>query len=283
MSGCTQRWICAWSARPANRNAPSGVDLAKLKYEVTSAYHDVHGTPWRDRGFARIHELSRWGSRVAPLVNALNRVAPLRAVLERSLQIDRRRPLPELAAEPFERWWKRHRPSRPDAARGEAIYFNDTFTNYYQPEVGKASVGLLGALGYRVRVVAKLGCCGRPAISKGQLGLARSWVRSNIALLAWYAEQGVPIVGSEPSCLLTLRDEYPELVPGRDADAVAAQAVLLDELVVRLAEDDPGWLHSSATTWRRRFCCTRTAIRRRWWGPSRRWGRCSSCPAIARG
>ena len=219
---------------------PSGVDLAKLKYEVTSAYHDVHGTPWRDRGFARIHELSRWGSRVAPLVNALNRVAPLRAVLERSLQIDRRRPLPELAAEPFERWWKRHRPSRPDAARGEAIYFNDTFTNYYQPEVGKASVGLLEALGYRVRVVAKLGCCGRPAISKGQLGLARSWVRSNIALLAWYAEQGVPIVGSEPSCLLTLRDEYPELVPGRDADAVAAQAVLLDELVVRLAEDDPG-------------------------------------------
>ena len=90
---------------------------------------------------------------------------------------------------------------------------------------------LLEALGYRVRVIAKVGCCGRPAISKGQLGLARRWARSNIALLAGYAEQGVPIVGSEPSCLLTLRDEYPELVPGRDADAVATQAVLLDEVM----------------------------------------------------
>ena len=90
---------------------------------------------------------------------------------------------------------------------------------------------MLEALGYRVRVVSQLACCGRPAISQGQLGLAKRWATQNVEALLPFAEQGVPIVGTEPSCLLTLRDEYPQLVPGEDARVVAEQALLLDELV----------------------------------------------------
>ena len=99
---------------------------------------------------------------------------------------------------------------------------------------------MLEALGYAVTVVPQLQCCGRPAISKGQLGLARGWAEENLARLEPYAKRGIPIVGTEPSCLLTLRDEYRDLLPGERAETVAAQAVLLDELVVRVAGEDAG-------------------------------------------
>ena len=99
---------------------------------------------------------------------------------------------------------------------------------------------VLEALGYAVTVVPGLECCGRPAISKGQLGLARGWAEENLARLEPYARRGVPIVGTEPSCLLTLRDEYRDLLPGERAETVAAQAVLLDELVTRVADEDAG-------------------------------------------
>ncbi len=89
-------------------------------------------------------------------------------------------------------------------------------------------------------LVRRLGCCGRPAISKGLLETARRWARRNVDALAPYARRGVPIVGTEPSCLLALRDEYPDLLPGEAAAAVAREAVLLDELVARAAAEDPG-------------------------------------------
>ena len=217
---------------------PSGVDMAKLKYEVLTKHHQTHGTPLRSRAFARIHMVSRLGAPAAPLVNAVNRFAPFRSLLERYGGVDRRRPLPELASKPFPRWWSKHTPSRTDAPRGEVVYFDDTFTDYYQPEVGRAAVRILEALGYRVRVVPQLACCGRPAISKGQLELAKRWAEKNVAALLPFAEQGVPIVGTEPSCLLTLRDEYPELVRTEAAGVVARQAVLLEELLMRLSVEE---------------------------------------------
>ena len=101
------------------------------------------------------------------------------------------------------------------------------------------SVRVLEALGYAVTVVDRLGCCGRPLISKGQLRTARAWAARNVEVLAPYAARGIPIVGTEPSCLLALRDEYPDLVRTTDARAVARQALLVEELVARLAASDP--------------------------------------------
>ncbi|HEY7467223.1 MAG TPA: heterodisulfide reductase-related iron-sulfur binding cluster, partial [Dehalococcoidia bacterium] len=85
----------------------------------------------------------------------------------------------------------------------------------------------------------RTGCCGRPAISKGLLPTARRWARANVEALLPYAQRGVPIVGTEPSCLLTFRDEYPDLLRDDDAKTVGAQSFLLDELLVKLAAEEP--------------------------------------------
>jgi len=217
---------------------PSGVDMAKLKYEVLTKHHEEHGTPLRARLFGRIATLSRLGSYVVPVVNFVSGLRPVRVLMDRFGGIHRDRPLPRLAREPFRKWFAK-RGSRMMGARGEVVLFDDTFMRYYQPEVGQASVAVLEALGYGVTIVDRLECCGRPLISKGQLGTAREWAERNIAQLAAYAARGVPIVGVEPSCLLTLRDEYPELVATAAARQVAGVALLLDELIAKVAEEEP--------------------------------------------
>jgi FAD/FMN-containing dehydrogenase/Fe-S oxidoreductase len=236
---------------------PSGVDLAKLKYEALAQRNLAHGVPLRARLFARIATLSRFGSYVAPLANQTSRLAPLRAVMQRTLSIHRERPLPAFASETFTRWFEAHSktavvstspplypsPStergKGERSRGDAVFFHDTFTDYYHPEVGHAAVRVLEALGYRVLLVGQTGCCGRPAISKGMLPLAQQWARRNVDALLPYARRGVPIIGTEPSCLLTFRDEYPDLLHDDASRVVASQALLLDELLSRLAADDP--------------------------------------------
>ena len=216
---------------------PSGVDMAKIKYEVLSQRYAEHGVPLRDRAFARVGALGRWGSRTAPLANRLATLRPARALLHRWGGVHRDRQLPRFARQTFPRWFDARAAPDAPAPRGEAVLFHDTFTDYFHPEVGVAATAVLEALGYRVRRVAGRACCGRPAISRGQLPLARDWARRNVDALRPLAARGLPIVGTEPSCLLTLREEWLDLVPGPDARLVADRAVLLDELVASLAND----------------------------------------------
>jgi Fe-S oxidoreductase len=105
--------------------------------------------------------------------------------------------------------------------------------------VGKASVRILEALGYNVVVAKQTACCGRPAISKGLLPTAKRWAAQNVEALRHYAERGVPIVGTEPSCLLTFRHEYPELITGDAVKTVAEHAFMLDEFILDLATREP--------------------------------------------
>ena len=221
---------------------PSGVDMAKLKYEVLTQHHEAHGLPLRDRLFGHVATLGRLGSATAPLSNALLRAWPLRWMLHRWLGIHRSRALPRFERETFRRWFAR-RTAVVEAPRGDAVLFDDTFTQFHHPEVGRAATRVLEALGFRVVLAERTGCCGRPAISKGMLGTARDWARRNVDALLPYAERGVPIIGTEPSCLLTLRDEYPDLLrtePAQSASrSVAGQALLLDELLARLAAEEP--------------------------------------------
>ena len=112
------------------------------------------------------------------------------------------------------------------------VLFVDTYTEYNHPSLGQAAVRVLEAAGCRVTVVAQQACCGRPMISKGLLRRAQASAGRNLVALAPYAERGVPIVGLEPSCILTLREEYldffPPALPGEQLDAaterLAAQA-----------------------------------------------------------
>jgi Fe-S oxidoreductase len=105
--------------------------------------------------------------------------------------------------------------------------------NYNYPQVGKAAVDLLEAAGFRVEL-ANAGCCGRPMISKGLLDEAAAQARYNVDLLHAYAGQGIPIVGCEPSCLLTFRDEYPEFLRDEKSRLVAKHAYMIDEFLMML-------------------------------------------------
>ena len=216
---------------------PSGVDLAKIKYEVLAHRHREHGVPLRDRAFANITTLLRIGSSSPTLANLIASTALARKAL-RWLGVHHQRPVPRLANQTFDRWFRR-RDSKPQT-RGDVVLFDDTFTNFVHPEVGIAATQIIEALGYRVIRVAHRTCCGRPSISKGLLDDARDLAEQNVLALLDYARNGTPIVGTEPSCLLTLRDEYPLLLRNEAAATVASRALLIDEwLGMELERVDP--------------------------------------------
>ena len=215
---------------------PSGVDLAKIKYEVLAHRHQSRGVPIRDRAFANIATLLRLGS-IAPRLANLAASTPVARMALSRLGVQPQRPMPALANETFDQWFK-GRTSKTQT-RGEVVLFDDTFTNFVHPEVGIAATRIIEALGYQVVRVENRACCGRPSISKGLLDDARELARRNVSALVDYAASGTPIVGTEPSCLLTLRDEYPLLLGGEAAATVASQALLLDEwLASELAQED---------------------------------------------
>ena len=210
---------------------PSNVDMAKLKYEFLDHYHRANGLPLRNRMFAAIERINRTGSRLAPLSNWLASTSVNRWLLEAFTGIDRRRPLPQFAGQSFEDWYRRHKPES-DGASGEIVLFHDTFNNFNTPEVAVAATRFLERCNYRVVLVDKK-CCGRPMISKGMLGQAKENAAYNVDRLAALAERGTPIVGLEPSCLLTLRDEYPEFLGSAAAKQVAVHSFLFEEFVTR--------------------------------------------------
>ena len=210
---------------------PSNVDMAKLKYEFLDHYHRANGLPLRNRIFGAIADLNRIGSALAPVSNWLAGSTFNRWLMELFAGIDRRRPLPSFASETFEDWFRKH-PQNGQAANGEVVLFHDTFNNYNTPNVAIAAVRFLEKSGYRIALVEKK-CCGRPMISKGMLSQAKEHAAWNIERLAPYAAKDTPVVGLEPSCLLTLRDEYPEFVRTEATRNVAKNSFLFEEFVMR--------------------------------------------------
>ena len=207
---------------------PTAVDMARLKAEFLAAYQKAHGVPLRSRMFGEIALLLRLGRPLAPAINRLGGARPLRWMQEAFLGIDRRRRLPRLGAARF------HAPRRrePDDGAHEVVLFLDTFAEVSHPEAAQAATLLLQKAGYEVVLAAGQTCCGRPMISKGLLDRARGMAQRNVDALWPFASRGVPIVGLEPSCLLTMRDEYLELLPDDpQAHAVAASARLLEEFL----------------------------------------------------
>jgi Fe-S oxidoreductase len=205
--------------------------MAKLKYEFLDHYHRANGLPLRNRLFGAIEQVNRIGSQLAPLSNWIAQSQLNRWLMEKFAGLDRRRPLPVFAAESFEDWFYAH-PTSGCGAKGEVVLFHDTFNNFNTPNVAIAATRLLERAGYRVRLSNKR-CCGRPMISKGMLRDARENARWNVDQLAPYVEKNIPIIGLEPSCLLTLRDEYPEFLRNAAAKRVAENSFLLEEFLVR--------------------------------------------------
>ena len=210
---------------------PSNVDMAKLKYEFLDHYHRANGMPIRNRIFGAVETVNRIGSSLAPLSNWVASSAVNRWLMDFFAGIDRRRPLPKFAGETFETWFRKHTPEG-KGSNGEVVLFHDTFNNYNTPHVAIAATRFLERAGYRVLLSQKK-CCGRPMISKGMLAEAKENAAWNVEKLAPLAERQIPVVGLEPSCLLTLRDEYPEFIRTSAAKSVANNSFLFDEFVIR--------------------------------------------------
>jgi Fe-S oxidoreductase len=219
--------------KACKRECSSLVDMARLKSEFLANYQAHHGVPLRSRIFAHIATLNRLASRTPTLSNWAFRNPLIRSLLDRLLGIDRRRTLPEITRHTFRSWFKSH--SRPDSSpNGPVILWDDTYLTYNEPAIGIAAVRVLEAAGYEIQLVEDRLCCGRPMISKGLLREARQNAAHNIARLAPLAAQGIPIVGLEPSCLATFRDEYPALLPGEAARQVAENSFFIEEFLMRL-------------------------------------------------
>ncbi|HZW30184.1 MAG TPA: heterodisulfide reductase-related iron-sulfur binding cluster, partial [Isosphaeraceae bacterium] len=206
---------------------PSKVDMAKLKAEVLHQHYQGRPRPLGHLLLGQIFRLNPVAAAVAPLANAMLRNPAFKWMLEKGAGIDRRRTLPTFARDHFRKWFRRHQADRPAGPRGTVLLLDDCFTTYNNPEVGIAAVRVLEAAGYRVEL-AGLDCCGRPAISKGLLPLARELAVANVQQLLPAVRAGIPILGCEPSCLVTLIDEYRDFRLGADAERVAAAAHLVD-------------------------------------------------------
>ncbi|SHK72532.1 FAD-binding and (Fe-S)-binding domain-containing protein [Rhodothermus profundi] len=216
---------------------PSNVDMAKMKTEWLAKYWEANGMPLRARLFAHQPRLARWigGGWKARLANLSLRNPLVRWGMDRLLGISARRQLPLFAAEPFTQWFRKQQ----RALEGPTVVlFVDTFNNYHHPEVAQAATEFFWHLGLQVVVPDEKACCGRPLISKGLISEAQQQVLDALERLYPYVEQGWPIVGLEPSCILTFRDELLSLLPGDPRARALARGVLtFEEYVARLADE----------------------------------------------
>lgn len=225
------------SCKACRHECPTGVDMAKMKIEVLAARAATHGLSLRDRLVGYLPRYVDLASRFAPLANWRNRSPLLRALFEKLAGISAKRALPAFRRDTF----------RPDAEvlgppdGREVVLFADTFNRGYERENLDAAIEVLLAGGYRVHLPrpsdgGRPPCCGRTFLSAGLVEQARAELDRLVATYVPFAARGVPIIGLEPSCLLTLRDELLSLRSDDAAKAVSAHALLFEEFLVREAE-----------------------------------------------
>lgn len=226
------------SCKACRHECPTGVDMAKMKIEVLAARAAKHGLTLRDRLVGYLPRYAALAARVAPLANLRNKSPLLRSLLERYAGISAKRSLPEWRSDVFHRDAEAVGP----ADGREVVLFADTFNRAYERENLDDALRVLTAGGYRVHLPKPVDrssralCCGRTFLSAGLVDQARAELDRLVATYAPFAARGVPIVGLEPSCLLTLRDELLSLRSDDTAKTVSAHAMLFEEFLVREAE-----------------------------------------------
>ena len=224
--------------KACRRECPTGVDMARMKIEFLHKYRRRHGKRMKDRIVAGIPGTAPVARYFRSLVQLRNALPPLARLSERLTGFSARRKIPVPSGAPF-----RDGRERAKTALGgrEVVLFVDTFSRWFEPENARAALRVLEAGGYDVqfaRAPDRGGalCCGRTYLTMGFVEEALREVRRSVAALAGPARRGIPIVGIEPSCLLTLRDEFVALAPGEATRTIASGALLLEEFLAREAD-----------------------------------------------
>ena len=213
------------SCKGCKRDCPTGVDMARMKIEVRSARRMARGLRWRDRLIGGLPEIAPWARRLPWLFN-------LAWFFQPYLGFAKQRRLPQ---------WRRDTflaTTDVDDSDATVVIFADTFSNNFEPDVLHAARRVLQAAGHRVAVAwPNIGspalCCGRTYLATGQVDKARVEAERLLQALKPFMAKGVPVVGLEPSCLFTLRDEFLALGLGPDAQAVSDNALLFEEFLAR--------------------------------------------------
>ncbi len=229
------------SCKGCKRECPTGVDMARMKIEFLYQYVRRHGLKLSDRLVAFLPRYAPWAAQLGVLANLRNHLPGLPWLTEKLLGFSRKRSLPAWRRDAF----------RPGAAAlgpedgREVVLFSDCFNRYFEPENLHAAVDVLIAAGCRVHFPRPADggrplCCGRTFLSAGLVDEARQEARRTLDALRPWVARGIPVIGLEPSCLLTLRDEFLAMLPGPDTEALAALAMLFEEFLA--AEQDAGRL-----------------------------------------
>ena len=226
------------SCKACKRECPTGVDMARMKIEVLKARADLYGYGLRDRLIAYMPRYARTAAWIAPLLNLRNKLSLLRALSEKLAGFSARRDLPV---------WRRDRFDAPGESFGpdgghEVVLWADSFNAAFEPDILRDTIKLLTAAGYRVHVAASRDggrplCCGRTWLAVGNVAAARAEMARTLDALEPFFARGVPLVGLEPSCLFSFRDEAQAILPGAASKRAAAHALLLEEFIVREAKE----------------------------------------------
>ena len=237
------------SCKGCKRECPTGVDMARMKIEFLAAYRKRHGFTGRDKLVAHLPRYAAWAARLQPLSSLAMAIPGARALVEKTVGFDARRPLPK-----FKRAWTTATKAR--GARGErqVVLFADTFNNHFEPDNLSAALKVLEATGHEVIVAGVPGerplCCGRTYLTAGMVDEARAEARRTMQALKPHLEAGVPVVGLEPSCIFTFRDEYTALFPKDAAAGALANAQMIDQYLageMAAGRITPPWRRSPGT------------------------------------
>lgn len=216
------------------RECPTGVDMAKMKVEFLHHYYERHSRPLRERLIGYLPRYAPMVSRFAGLANFRNKSRMVSRLSEATLGFSADRPLPSWHRQPF----ADHSSFIGDRTAGEVVLFGDTFNRYFEPDNLNAALKVLLAAGYRVHFpkardqASRPLCCGRTYLSVGMIDEARREATRTVQALAPYLEKGMPVIGLEPSCLYTFKDEVASLMEGHTVSLLSDRAKLIEEFLM---------------------------------------------------
>jgi Fe-S oxidoreductase len=218
------------SCKGCKRDCPTGVDMARIKIEARAAWNERHGLRVRERLVAFLPRYAPYASRMPSLFGAIDRMPWLKKRLGLAVE----RSMPRFTRSFLERAVQ---PPKPPAGAKEVLLFVDTFNNCIEPDNARDAQRVLEAAGYTVHFNTKQSerplCCGRTFLAAGLVDEAKAEARRTLDALMPYVERGVPVVGLEPSCLLSLRDEFLGYGYGDEAVRLAKSSYLFEEFLVR--------------------------------------------------
>ena len=222
------------SCKACKSECPSSVDVAKMKAEFLQHWYDAHGVPLRTRAIANISKINKVGALTPGITNFFMKNKLTSGLIKNILGFAPNRSIPLLQKNTLKNWGTKHYQA-PKNFKSEVVLFIDEFTNYNDTQIGITAIRLLSKLGYKVAIV-KHAESGRAYLSKGLLRKAQKIAKKNVSTLKDIISVNKPLIGIEPSAILSFRDEYPDLVGDAlkaDAKKLGSNALMIDEFLAR--------------------------------------------------